>query len=552
MKYFYLFLLPLILLGCEDFEEVNTSPNNPENVSSNFILTYVLSESAKLYEAQGRYGDEIAGAMQYTQRGTQFRNTGPNFYGWDSESWSGFYTVLRNNKIIYDKSIEENHPFFQGVSLVMKSFLFGMLTDLYGDIPYSGSLRASDEVFFPEYDDQKTVYTGILNDLRQADELLTNLDAAQFPIGSSSDIYYEGNPEKWRKFANALRMRYSMRLYNKKDEFTEVDLATEFSDASQFTMEGNNDNAYLDYIGAISSNAAPGGPINSSNPNFAIKPGAPFVELLLDYNDPRLERWVLPVQRKWDSSVDVPTERSVTNIFGETYPVTYLPVTSDDLNTDLYVGLPIGIPTIEGISYNSGDDPVSYNPEQNPHISFLHNRYRTNAEELINIKLMTFSEVSFLMAEAILKGDMGVSGDPESYYKEGIRSSMQEWAVFRDATEFDFEEYYTNGAIDFNTGNNQLEKIMTQKWIGSWLRAESWMDWRRTGLPDLEPGEITQFGDALPIRYIYPSPNLDPNYLVNYKAAVDNLEPSEYVPVGQSSDHNYSRMWLLQGTGSPW
>ena len=36
-------------------QEVNTSPNNPQVVSSNFVLTYVLSETAKLYESQGRF-----------------------------------------------------------------------------------------------------------------------------------------------------------------------------------------------------------------------------------------------------------------------------------------------------------------------------------------------------------------------------------------------------------------------------------------------------------------------------------------------------------------
>lgn len=552
MKYLYLLILPFFFWACEDFEEVNTSPNNPEKVSSNFVLTYVLTESAKLYEAQGQFGNEIAGAMQYTQRGTDFKSTGSNFYGWSSAYWGGFYDVLRNNKIIYDNSIVDGHPFFQGVSLVMKSFLFGTLTDLYGDVPYSQSLSAADEVFFPKYDDQKTVYIGVLNDLKKADELLANLDVTKYAISAKSDVYYNGNPEKWRKFANALRMRYAMRLYNKKGELSEINIANEFKEASSHAMAGNDDNAILEYIGAIGDNAAPGGSINSSNPNYAIKPGDPFVKLLLEYQDPRLDRWVLPVQRKWDATVEAPTVKTITNIFGETYDVTFMPASSDDLNTDLYVGLPIGLPTVNAISYNIGNDGDSYNPERNPHISYLHSRYRLNSEELINIKLMTFSEVNFLMAEALLKGDMGVSGDAETYYKAGILASMNDWAVFRDAKDFDFDPYYSKTAIDYNQGNNKLEKIMTQKWIASWLQLESWFDWRRTGLPALVPGEITQFGDAIPIRYIYPSPNLDPNYLVNYKAAVDKLEATQYVPVGQSNDHNYSRIWLLQGTGKPW
>jgi len=60
------------------------------------------------------------------------------------------------------------------------------------------------------------------------------------------------------------------------------------------------------------------------------------------------------------------------------------------------------------------------------------------------------------------------------------------------------------------------------------------------------------YGDKLPLRFFYPSPNQDPKYLVNYNAAVDRLEATPNVPTGQSKDHSYSKMWLLQGTGKPW
>ncbi|WP_236974543.1 SusD/RagB family nutrient-binding outer membrane lipoprotein [Membranihabitans maritimus] len=554
MKLLYYILIPILLLtsACEDFEEINTSPNNPEEVSSNFILTYVLSETAKLYESQGRYDYNISGAMQYTQRGTEFNSTGPNFYGWDNESWSGYYNVLRNNQIIYDNAVEENNPSFQGVALVMKSLVFGLLTDLYGDIPYSQSLEASNDVFFPSYDDQKSVYIGILNDLREADQILSDSQTADYPINASSDIYYGGNVDQWRKFANSLRMRYAMRLYNKKSEVSEIDLASEFQSASAHTFESNDDNAVMEYVGTTEDNSAPGGSLRSANPNFSVKASLTLIETLRNINDPRLERWVSPALKKWDSNVNTIRDTVVTNIYGEQYTVTLMPPDGEGLDTSIYVGLPIGLPSIEAINYNIGEDEEFFDPEKNPHISFLHDRYRLNKEELVDVKLITYSEVNFLLAEAVLKGDMGISGDAETYYREGIEASMEDWKVFRDAIGFNFDNYYASENVDLSLAEDKLERVMEQKWIAGWLQPESWFDWRRTGFPELETGEITQFGDAIPIRYIYPTPNLDPNYLVNYESAIEKLEATGFVPVGQSKDHHYSRMWLLQGTGKPW
>src|SRR5690606_21118907 len=267
-------------------------------------------------------------------------------------------------------------------------------------------LQASDEVFFPKYDDQKSVYLGIMNDLKEAVQVLTNVDASQYPINSSADIYYNGDSKKWLKFANALRMRYAMRLYHKRNDISEMNIAQEFSDASKNTFQSNDDNAEMEFIGTTEDNSAPGGSLRSANPNFGVKPSLTLVNALRNIDDPRLDRWVMPVQKKWDRSVQSETDITVVNSFGEEYEVTLMPTSLDNLDTSLYVGLPVGLPSIQAINFNIGSDQDAFDPEKNPHVSFLHPRYRVNREEFLNVKLMTFSEVNFLMAEAVLRGDM--------------------------------------------------------------------------------------------------------------------------------------------------
>ena len=135
-----------------------------------------------------------------------------------------------------------------------------------------------------------------------------------------------------------------------------------------------------------------------------------------------------------------------------------------------------------------------------------------------------------MLAEAALKGDFTVTGTPDMHYKNGIKASMDRYGVIGAAAGFDFDSYYSDPDVDLNNATDKLARIMEQKWIASWMSIESWFDWRRTGLPDLHTGPVAQFGDKLALRYMYPSPNLDPSYLSNYEEAVGNLEATPNVP----------------------
>ncbi|MCO5237436.1 MAG: SusD/RagB family nutrient-binding outer membrane lipoprotein [Chitinophagaceae bacterium] len=541
--------------SCKKFNEANENPNSAEKVSSNYILTYVLTQTARSYYALGNENSKIAGAMQYTQRGTNEGATEVNFYGWAHESWAGYYDILRNVKIINDNAKTDGNKLFEGISLVMKSFLFGLMSDLYGDIPYSESLSADDGVFFPQYDSQAEVYKGVIEDLKTAASLLGSLDPSRDAIDANADVIFGGDGAKWRRFANGLLLRYSMRLYNKKSEMSAlgVDIVQEFNNAAAGALSGIGDEPTVKFLGTTGENSTISGPLNSPNPNFLTKPAATIVRKLSVLKDPRLQRWTNPVQFKWDTHISSATTETVTNIFGDAYTVTVKPAApADQVDTSMYVGLPVGLVTVDALIYNKGTDNQSYPPERNPYISYLHDRYRLNTDPYVNIKLMTYSEVEFLLAEAATKGEFTVSGTADQHYKNGIRGSMDRFGIIGAAAGFDFDTYYSNPDVDLNDAPDPLERIMEQKWIASWLGIESWFDWRRTGYPDLQTGPVAQFGDKLPLRYMYPSPNLDPSYMVNYESAVSDLEPTSHVPQGQSADHSYSRMWLIQSTGKPW
>lgn len=541
------------LFSCLDLDELNVDPNHPEKVSSNYILTYLLVDIGKNYTGLGYYNSNIAGLLQYVQRGTNEGAWEVNNYDWKVGSWSGYYSYLRNIDIIYRNSKADGNKLFEAIALILRAHQYGMITDLFGDAPYSESLQASAELFFPKYDDQKEIYKGILADLKAASELLSSSDISAFKINASADVLYGGNADKWRKFANALRMRYCMRVFDKRSDMSAigVDVVSEFNNAAAYTFTSNADDAIIAYIGTNKDNSAPGGPLESSKPPLLFKPGATIVNKLKDLNDPRLYRWMNPVLIKWDYQVTQSTVKNITTMFGDKYTVTYRPTTRTDVDTSLYVGMPTGIPIINLVTYNYGENTTVYESEKSPFVSYLHDRYRTDKETYRRMEIMVYPEVAFLLAEAAQKGGFNIQGTAEENYRKAITASLERWGIRDGVNGFSFNTYYNSSKVNYAQATDKLERIMEQKWIALWMNIEPWFDWRRTGFPKLEAGPSAMFGAGLPLRYAYPNPNQDPKYMVNYNAAVDKLQPTVYVPAGQSKDHILSKMWVIQGTGKP-
>jgi hypothetical protein len=554
LKVICFLLVGLFLASCDNLTEVNRNPNSAEVVSSNYILTHVLVSLAKSHYSLGDVAQKISGTMQYSQVGTNFRSENVNHFGWshDGGAWAVYYDILRNVEIIQKNSEGDGNKMFEALALILKSFSFGTASDLYGDIPYSEALHARTGSYFPKYDEQKEIYKGILKDLKKADELLSNLQAKD-RVNATSDLLYQGDAMKWKRFANALRLRYIMRLSEKKAEMSAigVNLDAEFASAVPSIFTSNADDAKIDFLGTNIENSASGGLINSSNPNFAYKIGKTFIDKLIALNDPRLQRWAEPVQYKWHPSAKVEKDTSITNLFGEKFTVRLMPSRNvQNVDTSMYVGLPAGIAIDDALNYNRGTYVNSFPAERSPFISFTHSRYRKDKDPYVMMNLMTYAEVKFIVAEAAVRGMFGVV-DAEIHYKEGIRASMDKWGA-RGAALFDFEKYCKQPVVALSGAADKLERIMEQKWISSWLHPESWFDWRRTGYPKLKAGPAAFYGPDLPLRFMYPVPNLDPNYLPKYEQALSRLEATGRIPVGQSRDHHYAKMWLLQGTSKPW
>jgi hypothetical protein len=236
----------------DDFGDINENPGTAKTPVPSALLTNVLStlgnetwdapytNSAGLTTVSGLYCQYFS-ETQYTEQSTYGR---PNI-NWDNYYSGKLYdlqTIINYNTDTTTAAIAEVYGLNNNqiaVARILKVYLFSLLTDCYGDLPYFNSLKADNGIV--AYDAQQNIYADFFKELSEAVEQLYDSAA---PKG---DILFSGNITMWRKFANSLHAVLALHL-SKADATTG---AAEFNKAlsSKDGVFEFNQNAQLNYPG---------------------------------------------------------------------------------------------------------------------------------------------------------------------------------------------------------------------------------------------------------------------------------------------------------------
>jgi hypothetical protein len=376
---------------------------------------------------------------------------------------------------------------------IYQAFSFMILTDEYGDIPYTqGGAGYTDQIFFPAYDKQQDIYNDIIKELTEAGAALSTTGTIE-----TADLLYAGNINQWKKFANSLLLRAGMRLV-KVDPAKAQAVATAAIAAGVITS--NADNAAIRHD-ANFTHPIGGGLNGSEAANFYL--AKPFVDQLKNTSDPRLSAIAVRY-------VGAKSGNDQTAGAG---------VTKDSVQ----IGMPMG--------KDNGTVPAQATADG---LASFYDYSQADRRRILKVTtpafLVTASQDLLLMAEASFRGWI-TTGSTGQYFSDGIRAHMDQMALYDATTAVSAaarDTFVTNHPLVVGT---ELEQINTQYWISSFLNGpEAFANFRRTGYPALTPNPYGQPSNpdvpngTFIRRLTYPTSELSVNSQ-QVNAAISNQGP---------------------------
>lgn len=487
-------VVALLFAGCDTgFDAMNENPNASTEAPIENVMPRAQKTSVdRLYSMSGLNG--YVGAI-WVQHYAKIQYVDEDKYDFSgrislvNSIWQGFYSrSLEDLNQIIRINAESGVPNdnIEAMARILKAWNFHVLTDVWGDVPYTEALQgmAEEQIFLPKFDTQESIYLALLTELENAANLI---DVDGTAIGGS-DLIYGSDMGKWQKFANSLRLRIAMRLSEVAPNVAEKEISDIVTSGVPI-FEDNTDIAALKYQSYPYNN-----PVNEfSRTRVDHKISRTSLNWLNDLNDPRLRIYAAPVEN--EDSVAVSAGGAI-EYMGHIY--------QGVRNGDKDNSLPLGEASTMGPYFVAPSSPGV---------------------------IMTYSEVEFILAEAAARG--WITSDAETHYNAAIRASMEMYsqdnldAVLSgfpgdlafshqnyDAAEFpagitdaEITGYLNQTEVQFNnagTLEDQLEQIALQKWLALYGQGlEAWFEWRRFDYPVLTPGPEAVLDDV-PVRLAYP------------------------------------------------
>lgn len=502
-----LFALPMFFFGCGEFDDINTNPDNPNRATADLLATELLGAITKASTAKTFSYDYMISKHIAWSEGAQ----NEQYNLWGRTTFEDYTSLVNTIKMLEYAEVSPNVDAYKGFAHFVKAYKLFYMSMKVGDIPYSKALEGESGNTKPKYDTQKEVMLSVLKDL---DESYSDFSKAK--AGFGGDFVYSGDLEHWKKTVTAFKLKVLMYL-SLKESNADMNIRKQFSEAvaQRSLYQSNEDNLQISFRNE-------GGlvyPFHNTETKHAqyVMLSTMLVDTMKKYNDYRLFYYASPSKAKIDGGV-APN------------------------SWDAYLGIDPSLPFSQIASLKSNGMYCALNP-----------RYTENeaGEPLVRLG---YGEQQLILAEAVLRG--WIEGSASDYYKKGIKANLlfvkeqtPDKAKFTNGnpiTDQVIQDYLANPAIQLEEKaeafESDLSKIITQKYLASFMQypMDSYYDYRRTGYPALPINPSTnqnELSDRMPVRFMYPSKEID-----NNKANCEEAIARQF----EGDDNTNKRMWILK------
>lgn len=438
------------MVACEDLDTLNQDPNNPGTVPSHMLMNgaekWIMDN---IYDVWFSGRQSLLYAQYWAQRNYteedryQIRESVNNTYF--NYLYMGVGNLMKVVELNTDEATRDGNSAYGAncnqiaAATILKAWLMGVITDTWGNVPYSEvGLLESEGVLYCKYDDQASIYKSLIDELTEA---VGMIDESQ-PAFTSGDIIYNGDASAWKKFGNSLKCRFAIHL-SKVDSNWKSYISEALASG---VFESNADAAAYRYSssGSDYDKFYEGWFVDGRN-DFTMS--KQFIDLLSGVRDELNNK-----SHPWEGVEDPRLGIYTTSLDGE------------------YKGFPYGAPSSISSAARTGTPNWYYYPPV-----FLNKDFA--------VPMMTYAELKFIVSE--------YNGYAEADYREGVEASIRYWAA--EAGEA-LSDATIDAYVDAVSAHVDAEAVSVQKYIDLFLNGtEAWTEIRRTGYPEqlVRPGEIT-------------------------------------------------------------
>jgi hypothetical protein len=534
LKLFIVLLIAVNFSSCtEEFDEINTNPKaltlaNLNTATYGFVFKKSVMGPSYLQSAGN--GMQLIHSLYFDIYANYWATTTPNFLSdryvmvgsWLNGAFNSFYAnEAAQLKYTEDFARQEKLTGELAMTKIWKVWCYHRYTDALGPIPYSKYGNMEKTV---PYDKQQDIYTAFFQELDSAENILKGLSGKSGPL-ANYDMIYGGDFAKWRKFGNSLHLRLGMRI--------------KYADAAKSKTECEKAVAN----GIIAVNADNGWITTSSdfqNPYNIISPWA-----------------------EYRMSADM---ESILKGYLDRRVASYFKAAKTPDNTDDPAGVVFPYEGVRNGQTKNDRSAVKFDELGSDHAQ----PYTVVGAAGPKWFVMRAFEGYLLRAEGVLENwNMG-GGTVQSLYEDGIKMSLAENGY--GDVNLSGDPYTTSTLVPMSPGidkntvipqvapapastiqiafltggtkEQQLEQIITQKWIGLLPDSqEAYAERRRTGYPKLyirlESENTDVPNTSLPVRLAYWTAEYT-NNKAEVEKAITLLNGESKTPAG---DKPTTKLW---------
>jgi hypothetical protein len=419
IKFQYILCITLLLMqSCKKgYFDLNQNPNLVSNPSLPSLLSTATHKTG-INSYNVAY--VISPYVQYTANPSA-GSASDTYQERDlSTTWDALYYAMADISDMKKLAIERNASEYLGVSNVLLSYHVSLVSDLWGDAPFSEAFDT--KTFTPKFDSQQELYNTSIVLLDSAIAQLGRTGTL-VPLSTTNDLIHKGSRALWLKTAHALKARALLK----------VSKTPAYNPAAILTAVSNS----------FVSNAEDAGMAS-----FAIR--NPWAAIARANALNTLDGWL--------------SENFINHLNGTTYGIFDPRIRKiTDPTTVTTHGMWVG--TVNG----AGNRAPGGNTTKDENYIAISSPWTSDVAPLL---IVTFAEVKFIEAEAAL----AANDRPRAYtaYLAGINANMDKLQVPAGAERTAYIAAASVGAT-----NLTRDMILKEKYIATYLNPEAWNDARR-------------------------------------------------------------------------